>query len=241
MSENFLFLSSTLRFGPPFLLLEDRSISWDQLQQSILSQLYYLMLNGAQAQVIPAAGLPDPRQLWGSWSRGSLELSSLPFSGFGVFKCYFIRSLIFLLILLLWEAQVWMFKNKTTWICTFYPVFLMSLFSERPCCKLKLSSTCVFLHALTAATEQLRLLAPLRRWTPRAPKPQLSTPKAVYTHPFISCLSLLQAFGLSRATAWWQTIFDLALPPQLSPPMRAEIDKKEPWRFCYFPIVIWVS
>ncbi len=31
---------------------EDRSISWDQLQQSILSKLYYLMINGAQAQVL---------------------------------------------------------------------------------------------------------------------------------------------------------------------------------------------
>lgn len=40
-----------LRFGPPFLMREDRSISWDQLQQSILSKLYYLMINGAQAQV----------------------------------------------------------------------------------------------------------------------------------------------------------------------------------------------
>ncbi|XP_069023520.1 ubiquitin carboxyl-terminal hydrolase 43a [Embiotoca jacksoni] len=39
-----------VRFGPPFLMLEDRSISWDQLQQSILSKLYYLMLNGSQAQ-----------------------------------------------------------------------------------------------------------------------------------------------------------------------------------------------
>lgn len=39
------------RFGPPFLMREDRSISWDQLQQSILSKLYYLMINGAQAQV----------------------------------------------------------------------------------------------------------------------------------------------------------------------------------------------
>ncbi|XP_046899504.1 ubiquitin carboxyl-terminal hydrolase 43-like [Hypomesus transpacificus] len=29
---------------------EDRTISWDQLQQSILSKLYYLMLNGSQAQ-----------------------------------------------------------------------------------------------------------------------------------------------------------------------------------------------
>lgn len=40
------------RFGPPFLMREDRSVSWDQLQQSILSKLYYLMINGAQAQVI---------------------------------------------------------------------------------------------------------------------------------------------------------------------------------------------
>ncbi|XP_035470674.1 ubiquitin carboxyl-terminal hydrolase 43 isoform X2 [Scophthalmus maximus] len=39
-----------VRFGPPFLMREDRSISWDQLQQSILSKLYYLMINGAQAQ-----------------------------------------------------------------------------------------------------------------------------------------------------------------------------------------------
>ncbi|XP_028258609.1 ubiquitin carboxyl-terminal hydrolase 43a [Parambassis ranga] len=39
-----------VRFGPPFLMLEDRSISWDQLQQSILNKLYYLMLNGSQAQ-----------------------------------------------------------------------------------------------------------------------------------------------------------------------------------------------
>ncbi|XP_051240153.1 ubiquitin carboxyl-terminal hydrolase 43a [Dicentrarchus labrax] len=39
-----------VRFGPPFLMREDRSISWDQLQQSILSKLYYLMLNGSQAQ-----------------------------------------------------------------------------------------------------------------------------------------------------------------------------------------------
>uniref|UniRef100_A0A3B3ZGC6 ubiquitinyl hydrolase 1 n=1 Tax=Periophthalmus magnuspinnatus TaxID=409849 RepID=A0A3B3ZGC6_9GOBI len=41
-----------VRFGPPFLMREDRSISWDQLQQSILSKLYYLMVNGAQAQVL---------------------------------------------------------------------------------------------------------------------------------------------------------------------------------------------
>lgn len=46
----FLLLFS--RFGPPFLMREDRSISWDQLQQSILSKLYYLMINGAQSQVL---------------------------------------------------------------------------------------------------------------------------------------------------------------------------------------------
>ncbi|KAM4603965.1 ubiquitin carboxyl-terminal hydrolase 43a [Polymixia lowei] len=39
-----------VRFGPPFLMREDRSISWDQLHQSILSKLYYLMLNGSQAR-----------------------------------------------------------------------------------------------------------------------------------------------------------------------------------------------
>ncbi|XP_033982951.1 ubiquitin carboxyl-terminal hydrolase 43-like [Trematomus bernacchii] len=41
-----------VRFGPPFLMREDRSVSWEQLQQSILSKLYYLMINGAQAQNI---------------------------------------------------------------------------------------------------------------------------------------------------------------------------------------------
>ena len=48
--NSFSYFSS--RFGPPFLMREDRSISWDQLQQSILSKLYYLMINGAQAQVL---------------------------------------------------------------------------------------------------------------------------------------------------------------------------------------------
>uniref|UniRef100_A0A8C5B5K4 ubiquitinyl hydrolase 1 n=1 Tax=Gadus morhua TaxID=8049 RepID=A0A8C5B5K4_GADMO len=42
--------AQNVRFGPPFLMREDRSISWDQLQQSVLSKLYYLMINGAQAQ-----------------------------------------------------------------------------------------------------------------------------------------------------------------------------------------------
>ncbi|CAL8270686.1 unnamed protein product [Lota lota] len=42
--------SQAIRFGPPFLMREDRAISWDQLQQSVLSKLYYLMINGAQAQ-----------------------------------------------------------------------------------------------------------------------------------------------------------------------------------------------
>ncbi|KAJ3600719.1 hypothetical protein NHX12_031696, partial [Muraenolepis orangiensis] len=42
--------AQAVRFGPPFLMREDRAISWDQLQQSILSKLYYLMINGAQAQ-----------------------------------------------------------------------------------------------------------------------------------------------------------------------------------------------
>ncbi|KAK2829346.1 hypothetical protein Q7C36_017336 [Tachysurus vachellii] len=39
-----------VRFGPPFLMREDRSVSWDELQQSILSKLYYLMISGAQPQ-----------------------------------------------------------------------------------------------------------------------------------------------------------------------------------------------
>ncbi|KAI4879815.1 hypothetical protein NFI96_008771 [Prochilodus magdalenae] len=39
-----------VRFGPPFLMLEERSESWVELQQSILSKLYNLMLNGTQTQ-----------------------------------------------------------------------------------------------------------------------------------------------------------------------------------------------
>ncbi|XP_036401512.1 ubiquitin carboxyl-terminal hydrolase 43a isoform X1 [Megalops cyprinoides] len=39
-----------VRFGPPFLMREDRTLSWEQLQQSILSKLYYLMISGAQTQ-----------------------------------------------------------------------------------------------------------------------------------------------------------------------------------------------
>uniref|UniRef100_A0A8C2XAM7 ubiquitinyl hydrolase 1 n=1 Tax=Cyclopterus lumpus TaxID=8103 RepID=A0A8C2XAM7_CYCLU len=53
-----------VRFGPPFLMREDRSVSWDQLQQSILSKLYYLMLNGSQAQ--KAGGLFKIRVVGGS-------------------------------------------------------------------------------------------------------------------------------------------------------------------------------
>ncbi|XP_028827605.1 ubiquitin carboxyl-terminal hydrolase 43a isoform X2 [Denticeps clupeoides] len=39
-----------VRFGPPFVMHEERTLSWEQLQQSILSKLYYLMLNGLQMQ-----------------------------------------------------------------------------------------------------------------------------------------------------------------------------------------------
>ncbi|XP_033894023.3 ubiquitin carboxyl-terminal hydrolase 43-like isoform X2 [Acipenser ruthenus] len=39
-----------VRFGPPFLMREDRAISWDQLQQCILSKMYYLMISEAQTQ-----------------------------------------------------------------------------------------------------------------------------------------------------------------------------------------------
>uniref|UniRef100_A0A673GQ71 ubiquitinyl hydrolase 1 n=1 Tax=Sinocyclocheilus rhinocerous TaxID=307959 RepID=A0A673GQ71_9TELE len=45
-----------VRFGPPFLMREDRSVSWDQLQQSILSKLYYLMINGSQAHIRVVGG-----------------------------------------------------------------------------------------------------------------------------------------------------------------------------------------
>uniref|UniRef100_A0A3B3QRG7 ubiquitinyl hydrolase 1 n=1 Tax=Paramormyrops kingsleyae TaxID=1676925 RepID=A0A3B3QRG7_9TELE len=37
-----------VRFGPPFLMREDRGVSWEQLQQTILSRLSYLMIRGAQ-------------------------------------------------------------------------------------------------------------------------------------------------------------------------------------------------
>ncbi|XP_064170935.1 ubiquitin carboxyl-terminal hydrolase 43-like [Anguilla rostrata] len=39
-----------VRFGPPFLMREDRSAPWHQLQQSILGKLSYLMLNGGLVQ-----------------------------------------------------------------------------------------------------------------------------------------------------------------------------------------------
>ncbi|XP_018612468.1 ubiquitin carboxyl-terminal hydrolase 43-like isoform X2 [Scleropages formosus] len=39
-----------VRFGPPFVMREDRAISWEQLQQSVLSRLSYLMIHGAQPQ-----------------------------------------------------------------------------------------------------------------------------------------------------------------------------------------------
>lgn len=48
---SFFFFPALVRFGPPFLMLEDRGISWEQLQQRILTKLYYLMLNRSQAQV----------------------------------------------------------------------------------------------------------------------------------------------------------------------------------------------
>ncbi|XP_012661413.1 ubiquitin carboxyl-terminal hydrolase 43 isoform X2 [Otolemur garnettii] len=38
------------RFGPPFLIREDRAISWAQLQQSILSKVRYLMKSEASVQ-----------------------------------------------------------------------------------------------------------------------------------------------------------------------------------------------
>ncbi|CAM4556283.1 ubiquitin carboxyl-terminal hydrolase 43 [Lepidochelys kempii] len=38
------------RFGPPLLTREDRAISWEQLQQSILSKIRYLMRSEAQVQ-----------------------------------------------------------------------------------------------------------------------------------------------------------------------------------------------
>ncbi|XP_045425706.1 ubiquitin carboxyl-terminal hydrolase 43 isoform X1 [Lemur catta] len=38
------------RFGPPFLIREDRAISWPQLQQSILSKVRYLMKSEASVQ-----------------------------------------------------------------------------------------------------------------------------------------------------------------------------------------------
>nr|XP_033817737.1 ubiquitin carboxyl-terminal hydrolase 43 isoform X2 [Geotrypetes seraphini] len=38
------------RFGPPLLMREDRAISWDQLQQCVLSNMRYLMRSEAQVQ-----------------------------------------------------------------------------------------------------------------------------------------------------------------------------------------------
>uniref|UniRef100_A0ACB8EJK5 Uncharacterized protein n=1 Tax=Sphaerodactylus townsendi TaxID=933632 RepID=A0ACB8EJK5_9SAUR len=38
------------RFGPPLLMREDRAMSWEQLQQSILGKMRYLMRREAQVQ-----------------------------------------------------------------------------------------------------------------------------------------------------------------------------------------------
>uniref|UniRef100_A0A8C3SN25 ubiquitinyl hydrolase 1 n=1 Tax=Chelydra serpentina TaxID=8475 RepID=A0A8C3SN25_CHESE len=38
------------RFGPPLLTREDRAISWEQLQQCVLSKMHYLMRSEAQVQ-----------------------------------------------------------------------------------------------------------------------------------------------------------------------------------------------
>ncbi|XP_043924726.1 ubiquitin carboxyl-terminal hydrolase 43 [Protopterus annectens] len=40
----------TSRFGPPFLMREERAMSWDQLQQCILNKMCYLMRTDAQIQ-----------------------------------------------------------------------------------------------------------------------------------------------------------------------------------------------
>ncbi|XP_062930391.1 ubiquitin carboxyl-terminal hydrolase 43a [Mobula hypostoma] len=39
-----------VRFGPPFLLREDRSLTWEQLHQCILNKMYYLMKNETHSQ-----------------------------------------------------------------------------------------------------------------------------------------------------------------------------------------------
>ncbi|KAJ6655051.1 hypothetical protein lerEdw1_006104 [Lerista edwardsae] len=44
-----------VRFGPPLLMREDRTMSWDQLQQCILGKMRYLMRREAQVQVAAAA------------------------------------------------------------------------------------------------------------------------------------------------------------------------------------------
>uniref|UniRef100_A0A3Q2YA84 ubiquitinyl hydrolase 1 n=1 Tax=Hippocampus comes TaxID=109280 RepID=A0A3Q2YA84_HIPCM len=62
-----------VRFGPPFLMLEDRSISWEQLQQRILTKLYYLMLNRSQAQVNNTRALFKIRVVGGSASYSYLS------------------------------------------------------------------------------------------------------------------------------------------------------------------------
>lgn len=54
---------------------EDRSVSWDQLQQSILSKLYYLMLNGSQAQVTPVHLTHTPLRWWSGCPQQSMHMT----------------------------------------------------------------------------------------------------------------------------------------------------------------------
>ncbi|KAM3921936.1 ubiquitin carboxyl-terminal hydrolase 43 [Leptodactylus fuscus] len=44
----------TARFGPPLILREDKAVSWDQLQQSILGKIRYLMRNDTH---LPSGGV----------------------------------------------------------------------------------------------------------------------------------------------------------------------------------------
>lgn len=67
------------RFGPPLVLQEERGVSWEQLQQSILAQLRALLRGEVRAQVSRRGDTAVP--CWGHLWTGLLALQ--PWWGWG--------------------------------------------------------------------------------------------------------------------------------------------------------------
>lgn len=62
MTPSRMFLLPVPRFGPPLVLREERSVSWEQLQQNILAQLRGVLRGEVRPQVSPGNN-PVPSKL----------------------------------------------------------------------------------------------------------------------------------------------------------------------------------